>query len=49
MQIKELRLVPDKGGCFEVTAGGDLLYSKLATGVFPDEDRLVDAVGAKLG
>ena len=48
MQIKCLRLIPDKGGCFEVKAGGDLLHSKLATGVFPNEDSLVDAIGAKL-
>ncbi len=49
MQIRGLRLVPDKGGCFEVKAGDELLYSKLATGVFPNEDSLVDAVGARLG
>ena len=49
MRIKELRLVPDKGGCFEVVVGGELLYSKLATGAFPEEDKLVDEVGTRLG
>ena len=49
MRITGLRLVPAKGGCFEVTAGGELLYSKLATGVFPNEDKLLDDVGTRLG
>jgi hypothetical protein len=30
-----------------VSVGGKLLYSKLKTGQFPDEDAMVDAVGAK--
>jgi selenoprotein W-related protein len=37
-------MIPSKGGCFELTVGGKKLYSKLETGEFPDEDRLVDAV-----
>jgi selT/selW/selH-like putative selenoprotein len=49
MQIAELRLIPAKGGCFELTAGEELLYSKLATGTFPDEAALVEAVGMRLG
>jgi hypothetical protein len=28
--------------------GGDLIYSKLKTGKFPDEGAMVDAVGARL-
>jgi selenoprotein W-related protein len=43
-QIKELKLIPSKGGCFEVTVNGKLLYSKLATGQFPDEKWVVDQV-----
>jgi selenoprotein W-related protein len=45
-QIKDLKLIPSKGGCFEVTVNGKLLYSKLATGQFPDEKWVVDQVGA---
>jgi selenoprotein W-related protein len=41
-------LVPSSGGCFELTVNGDLLYSKLATGKFPDEKWALDAVGARL-
>jgi selenoprotein W-related protein len=40
--------VPAGGGCFELTLDGDLVYSKLATGAFPDEQAMVDAVGARL-
>ncbi|MBA4064022.1 MAG: hypothetical protein C0501_09980 [Isosphaera sp.] len=41
-RMKNLTLVPSKGGCFEVTADGELVYSKLKTGLFPDEGALVD-------
>ncbi|MCA9217961.1 MAG: Rdx family protein [Planctomycetales bacterium] len=46
--IKGLELEPSGGGCFEVHAGGELIYSKLKTGEFPDEQSIVDSVGAKL-
>ena len=42
-------MIPSKGGCFELTVGGKLLYSKLATGEFPNENKLIDAVGKVLG
>lgn len=38
LRITSLELVPGKGGCFEVTVDGDLIYSKLATGEFPSEE-----------
>jgi selenoprotein W-related protein len=47
-QIRELKLVPAGGGCFEVSVNGELIYSKLATGQFPDEDWVLDTVGARL-
>jgi selenoprotein W-related protein len=47
-QIKDLKLVPGGGGCFELSVNGDLLYSKLKTGKFPDEKWAVEAVGARL-
>lgn len=31
-QISSITIVPSKGGVFEVTADGDLIYSKKATG-----------------
>ncbi len=48
-KIKSLVLVPAGGGCFELTANGELLYSKLNTGTFPDESAVVESVRAKLG
>ena len=47
-QIKEMTLIPSKGGCFELKADGELLYSKLDTGEFPDENKLVEEVGVRL-
>jgi selenoprotein W-related protein len=47
-QIRELKLIPSGGGCFELSINGDLIYSKLKTGKFPDEQWAVEAVGARL-
>jgi selenoprotein W-related protein len=48
-KIKSLELEPSGGGCFEVSLDGELIYSKLQTGSFPDEDKLVRQIGQKLG
>jgi selenoprotein W-related protein len=47
-KITDLKLIPGGGGCFEVSLNGDLIYSKLKTGKFPDEQWVVEAVGARL-
>jgi selenoprotein W-related protein len=47
-QIEEMKLIPAGGGCFELKADGELLYSKLETGQFPDESSLVKQVGSHL-
>ena len=47
-QIRDLKLVPAGGGCFELSVDGDLVYSKLKTGKFPDEKWVLDTVGARL-
>jgi selenoprotein W-related protein len=39
-----LKLIPASGGCFELTVNGKLVYSKLETGKFPDEQWAVDAL-----
>ena len=36
------------GGCFELSVGGELVYSKLKTGKFPDEKWVLDTVAALL-
>ena len=35
-EIAGLRLVPSDGGRFEVSINGELVYSKLKTGRFPE-------------
>jgi selenoprotein W-related protein len=47
-QVAEVALVPSSGGAFEVSAGGDVIYSKLETGRFPDERVLLNEIDSKL-
>jgi selenoprotein W-related protein len=47
-KIKDLKLIPSGGGRFELVVDGETIYSKLATGKFPDEQWAVDEVGKKL-
>jgi selenoprotein W-related protein len=45
-QIQDLKLVPSSGGCFELTVNGELLYSKLKTKQFPDEQWVLETLSA---
>jgi selenoprotein W-related protein len=45
-QIKEMKLIPSGGGCFEITINGDLVYSKLKAGKFPDEQWVLDVAAS---
>jgi selenoprotein W-related protein len=47
--ISRFVMVPSSGGCFELTVGDKLLYSKLKTGRFPDEGDALKALGRALG
>jgi selenoprotein W-related protein len=47
-QIRELKLIPSGGGCFELWVDGRLIYSKLETGKFPDEKWVLDTLGGRL-
>ncbi len=47
-RIGGLTLVPAGGGAFELSANGELLYSKLQTGSFPDEQSIVDLLEKRL-
>jgi selenoprotein W-related protein len=47
-KIRELKLIPSGGGSFELSINGDLIYSKLKTDKFPDEQWAVEAVGQRL-
>ena len=35
-RVESLRLIPSGGGRFEVTTNGQVVYSKAATGRFPE-------------
>jgi selenoprotein W-related protein len=43
-----MELEPASGGCYEVTVDGELIYSKLDTGEFPEDDAIVAEVGSRL-
>jgi len=45
--IDEMVLVPDSGGKFEFSVNGELIYSKLETGEFPENRDIIKAVEAK--
>jgi selenoprotein W-related protein len=48
-QITSLTLIPDGGGCFEISVDDKLIYSKLETKEFPDEGAIVKELGEMLG
>ena len=47
-RLSSFELVPSGGGCFEIELDDEMLYSKLATGSFPDEEAIVRMVGERL-
>ncbi|MBN2476494.1 MAG: Rdx family protein [Pirellulales bacterium] len=47
-RVGKVKLIASGGGCFELSLDGKLLYSKLQTGEFPDEDALVKLIGEQL-
>ena len=40
-QIEKMELIPSTGGAFEINVNGELLYSKLDKGIFPDTDHII--------
>ncbi len=48
-KVAGLELEPSTGGCFELTVDGKLIYSKLDTGEFPDEDDMMSKITALAG
>ena len=47
-RIESLELEPSDGGAFELTIDGELVYSKLSTGEFPDESSMLSEVGKRV-
>jgi selenoprotein W-related protein len=46
--LASVELQPSDGGCFELSADGKVVYSKLKSGEFPDEDAMVAEIGRLL-
>ncbi len=46
--LELLELEPSGGGCFEVSVDGQEIYSKLATGEFPDEMQILESMQARV-
>jgi selenoprotein W-related protein len=47
-RIREFKLIPGGGGCFEVTIDNELVYSKLQTDTFPNERDISEMVKGRL-
>lgn len=45
--MDDLALVPSRGGVFEVTVDGDLIYSKKATGRHADPVEVLDRIRSR--
>jgi selenoprotein W-related protein len=43
-----LKLIPAAGGRVEVTLDGELIYSKLETGDFPDNKQILEQIKGRL-
>ena len=46
-RVSSMTLLPGSGGVYEVRYGERLLHSRLASGVFPDDEAIVDMIGAE--
>jgi selenoprotein W-related protein len=43
-----LKLIPAEGGRFEITVDGQLIYSKLKTGDFPENKAILEQIKERL-
>ncbi|RME94393.1 MAG: SelT/SelW/SelH family protein [Verrucomicrobia bacterium] len=48
LNVGSIKLIPSTGGVFEVSVNGQSVYSKKATGEFPDEEALVRKIKSLL-
>jgi selenoprotein W-related protein len=47
-QFAALKLIPSDNGRFEVSLDGELIYSKLETGDFPENKQILAQIRAKM-
>lgn len=48
-KVASVELIPSSGGVFEVTAGGNLIFSKKEQGRFPNEGEVEEKIGQLVG
>lgn len=48
LNVGSLKLIPSTGGVFEISVNGQNVYSKKATGEFPDPDAVARDVQQRL-
>jgi selenoprotein W-related protein len=44
--LSGVTLIPGSGGVYEITLDGELIYSKMATGQFPDPEQIKQQVAS---
>lgn len=44
-RVSSMTLLPSSGGVYEVRYGERLLHSRLASGIFPNDEAIVDLIG----
>ena len=47
-KLAKIELVDGETGAFEIKLNGELIYSKLKTGKFPEFEELKETIGAKV-
>lgn len=47
-RLESITLIPVGDGEFDIELDGELVYSKLETGVFPDHSTITDAIDQRL-
>ena len=47
-RFSALKLIPGENGCFEVKLNGEIIYSKLQTGDFPENKQILDELKRRM-
>ncbi len=45
-KLESVSLIPSSGGVFEVSLGGELIFSKKEQGRFPQDDEIMSRIGS---
>jgi selenoprotein W-related protein len=46
-QITDLKIIPSRGGVYEVTVDGELIYSKKATGRHAEPEEILSSIRSR--